>query len=312
MVDKVAKIEKILPFFREQLKDCRSCPRECGVNRYKQLGYCHSKEKAVFYSYFLHNGEEPPISGDKGSGTIFFSSCNLRCAYCQNYLFSHLQKGRQMSNHELADIMLKLQHQGAVNINLVTPTHFLASIVEALLIAFKKGLQIPIVYNSSGYEKNDILAKLDGIIDIYLLDAKYYSANLAKKLSQAPQYPKFNQQAIYEVYRQLPRVAFNKSGTMEKGVILRHLILPGYITETKQVLAWISRNLAKYDPFVSVMSQFKPYFRAKEAGVSGCLSRQEYQEIASFLSQLEITNGWFQQYQPNDHLAGVYFRSKEP
>ena len=203
-ISKLSLIEKANKVFRKSLKSCNICPRNCGIDRTAgEIGYCRASYKPRVYSYLAHHGEEPPISGIKGSGTIFFSHCNMKCVYCQNYHFSQLDKGEDVTVEALADIMISLQNKGCHNINLVTPTHYVPQIMISLEIAIKNGLDIPIVYNTSGYELEETIKLLDGIIDIYLPDIRYSDNAMAKKYSDANSYVEFNRTAIKEMHRQV-------------------------------------------------------------------------------------------------------------
>jgi len=296
--------EKSEKLFRK-LKVCNICPRNCNVNRLEDnTGYCKAGKNLIMYSAFLHRGEEPVISGTKGSGTIFFSGCNLKCIYCQNYKFSHSQNGEILSSANLSDVMGNLQNKGAENINLVTPTHFLPQILKALLLATKKGLNIPIVYNCSGYEKPEIIAELNGIIDIYLTDLKYLSKEPAKRYSKAPNYPIFAQKTLLEMNRQVkPLMGQN---TLKTGLIIRHLVLPGYIHESKGILLWIKENTPK--ALVSVMFQYQPYFKADTyPEINRRINTSEYNQVKEFVEELGL-GGWVQDLNPIEDLAGIYFK----
>jgi putative pyruvate formate lyase activating enzyme len=257
----------------------------------------------IIYTAFLHTGEEPPLITGKGSGTIFFSGCNLKCCYCQNYKFSHTPEGRIVSEEECGRIMLNLQKKGAANINLVTPTHYLPLILNALRIAFKNGLDIPLVYNTSGYEKTEIIRRLKGIVDVYLADVKYISGETAGKYSRAENYPFYNQESLREMYRQKPAVL--DADTLKEGLIVRHLVLPGHSEETRQILCWIKKNMP--DALVSIMFQYQPYFEAaKYPEINRIVSLEEFTRIKELVDELGLP-GWVQEYTPEEKLAGVYF-----
>ena len=233
----------------ELFNKCNICPRECNVNRNKgEIGYCGASNKIKIGGYHLHMWEEPIITGKNGSGTIFFSYCNLRCIYCQNYKISQLGKGYELSVEELANIMLKQQEKGVENINLVTPTSYALHIIEAIKQAKSKGLVIPIVYNTNGYENVETLKLLEGYIDIYLPDLKYYYNELGKSFSKVDNYFEIATSAIKEMYRQVGVPQLNKNGIMKKGLMIRHLILPNQTENSKQILKWIKENLdSKYN-----------------------------------------------------------------
>lgn len=306
MKRKILQIQQNADYFRTHLTQCRLCPRECGVNRKKGgRGFCGASDTLTIYTAFLHKGEEPPLSGEKGSGTIFFSGCNLKCIYCQNYIFSHTIKGKFFTSEELATLMFSLQEKGAHNINLVTPTHFLPQILEALLIALEKGLNIPIVYNFSGFEKEEVIRRLEGIIDIYLPDMKYITPKIAVLGSQTPQYPSFNQKAVLEMYRQKKTPFFHKNMLID-GLIIRHLVLPGCIDETKKVISWVKTHMP--DVLMSIMFQYTPYYRAnKHKNLKRRIIFEEYQEITQFIDEMGVY-GWVQEFNPPKTLAGVHFK----
>jgi len=289
----------------KRLSSCDICPRDCRVNRLKgKKGYCGTDKDMVVYSAFLHLGEEPGISGQRGSGTIFFSGCNLKCIYCQNYKFSHTVAGKKVSGIDLAKIVLGLQKEGAHNINLVTPTHFVPQILDTLALAFKNGLNIPIIYNTSGYEKDEIVKCLEGIVDVYLTDLKYMEASLAKQYSKAPEYPAFASGSLLEMNRQVGQ-PLTSENLLKKGVVIRHLVLPNHINESKRLLSWIKENTPK--ALVSVMFQYQPYFRAYlHPQINRSINYQEYLEIKNFVEELGL-GGWVQDHNPKESMAGHYF-----
>ena len=225
------------------LERCTICPHKCGINRTKKAGKCNSTDKIKIALYSTHDFEEPCISGEKGSGTIFFSNCNMNCIYCQNYEISQLGKGKEITIEELADIMIRQQEKGVENINLVTPTSYAIQIIKAIKIAKSKGLHIPIVYNTNGYENVETLKLLEGYIDIYLPDLKYYFNELGQNYSRVNNYFEVATKAIKEMYRQVRSPELNKNGIMIKGLMIRHLILPNNIENSKQVLKWIKENI---------------------------------------------------------------------
>ena len=292
------------------LKSCDICPRDCHIDRLSgQIGYCGGGKDITIFTAFLHCGEEPAISGGGGSGTLFFSGCNLKCVYCQNYEFSQLKKGKKVKAEALVDTMLGLQKEGAHIINLVTPTHFLPQILQALDLASKRGLEIPIVYNSSGYEKKEIIAQLEEVIDIYLVDLRYLSSELAKKYSNAEDYPKMAIESIKEMYRQYPESIW-EGDILKQGLIIRHLVLPNYIKESKAILTWIKQNTPKALP--SVMFQYQPYFKANSyPEINRPINKDEYREIKEFVEELGIEGGWIQEFQPQSSLAGVHFKQDQ-
>jgi len=247
---------------KEMLISCRVCPHRCEVNRLEnELGYCRTGRFAIVSSYFPHHGEEFPIRGLRGSGTIFFSYCNMRCVYCQNYEVSHLGEGKVVSPEELARMMLELQDLGVHNINLVSPSHVVPQILEALYIAVEGGLRIPIVYNTSSFDSLESLRLLDGIVDIYLADLKYLSREFGRKYSKVKDYPSHAKEAIREMYRQVGNLKVDERGVGVRGLLVRHLVLPNDISTTKEVMDF----LKSLDPklAVNVMDQYFPFYEAK-------------------------------------------------
>ena len=282
---------------QEILEKCCLCPRNCGINRNKnQIGRCKATNKVKIALYSIHQFEEPCISGKKGSGTVFFSNCNLNCIFCQNYEISQLGKGKEITIERLAEIFLEQQKRNVENINLVTPTSYVPQIIEALKIAKEKGLKIPIVYNTNGYETIETIKLLKGYIDIYLPDLKYSDNNLAQKLSNAPQYFEIATEAIKEMIKQVGTPVFNKEGIMQKGVMIRHLVLPNNIENSKKVLKWISKELPK-EIYVSIMAQYFPTYKAKEEkyNINRKLTKEEWEKIQDEVSNLGIENGFIQE-----------------
>lgn len=282
--------------YKKYLTKCKICPHECNIDRNeKQIGRCKSTDKVKIALYSTHDFEEPCISGEKGSGTVFFSNCNLNCVFCQNYEISQLGKGKEISVKELANIFLKQQEKNVENINLVTPTSYVPQIIDAIKIARHNGLNIPIVYNTNGYEKVETLKMLEGYIDIYLPDFKYYFNDLAKKYSKVDDYFEIVTKALKEMQRQVGSSVFDKNGIMKKGMIIRHLVLPNNIENSKKVLKWIKENM-KEDIYVSIMAQYFPTYRAKESSeLNRKLSKEEWKEIEEYVEKLEIENGYIQE-----------------
>ena len=282
--------------YKKYLTKCEICPHECGINRNEgYIGRCKSKANIKIALYSTHNFEEPCISGEKGSGTVFFSNCNLNCIFCQNYEISQEGKGKEIEIEELADIFLKQQEKNVENINLVTPTSYVPQIIEAIKIAKGKGLNIPIVYNTNGYEKVETLKMLDGYIDIYLPDFKYYYNNLAKKYSKVDNYFEVTTNALKEMQRQAGTSVFDENGIMKKGMIIRHLVLPNYIENSKKVLKWIKENMND-DIYVSIMAQYFPTYKAKEIDeLNRKLTNDEWEEIESYVEELGIEKGFIQE-----------------
>ena len=278
------------------LSSCEICPHRCKVNRANGIkGRCKCDDKIKIALASIHNFEEPCISGTKGSGTVFFSNCNLNCIYCQNYEISQLGKGKEITIHELAEIFLDQQKNNVHNINLVTPTMYALQIIEAIKIAKKQGLNIPIIYNTNGYENIETIKLLNGLIDVYLPDLKYFSNTIAVKYSNANNYFKIATEAIKEMYNQVGTAKFDEEGIIKKGVIIRHLVLPNHIQNSKNILKWIKENMPE-DVYVSVMAQYFPTYKAKEdAYINRKLTKKEYKEIENYLYTLNIENGYIQE-----------------
>ncbi len=279
------------------LESCRVCPRECGVNRLKndKLGFCRSGLNPIISSVSPHHGEEPPLSGTKGSGTVFFTNCNLRCVYCQNYPISQMGNGEERTPGELACQMLWLQEQGCHNLNLVTPTHFVPQILKALGIAMQRGFNLPIVYNTSGYESMETLRLLDGIVDIYLPDMRYSDNAAAMKYSIAPDYPEINRAAIKEMYRQVGNLVLDEQGIAKQGLIIRHLVLPGNIAGTEGVMKFLAEEISK-DVSISLMSQYFPAYRAREFNeINRRITTEEYEKAYQIMLKYGLENGWVQE-----------------
>ena len=278
---------------KEELNSCTLCPRECKVNRNnKELGFCRASNKIKIGGYHLHMWEEPILSTDKGSGTIFFSYCNLGCIYCQNYQISHICKGEEISIECLSNICLELQEMGPNNINLVTPTHYIPLIKEGLILAKKQGLTIPIVYNTSGYEKVSSLKSLEGLIDIYLPDFKYYDNNLGK-YSNVSNYYDIATRAIEEMYRQVGKPKYNNE-LLIKGLIVRHLVLPGHIEDSKKIIKYL---YTKYHDniILSIMNQYTPIKELKYKELNRRVTVQEYNELIDYAYDLGVRNCFTQE-----------------
>ncbi|MDD5634502.1 MAG: radical SAM protein [Candidatus Omnitrophica bacterium] len=309
IVEKIRVIKKVLPDLRKSLEKCDLCPRKCGVNRVKgELGYCKSGADPVVYSATVHHGEEPPISGDKGSGTIFFSRCNMRCLYCQNYRFSQDGQGKLLTTDALSQVMLNLQKKGVHNINLVSPTHFVPCIIKALDKAYAAGLRLPVVYNTGGYDSLEIIKKLSGIIDIYLPDMRYSSDDEARKYSDAIRYVENNQKIVKEMYSQVGRLEITQY-VAEKGLVIRLLVIPNDISGTIKTLEFIAKNISK-EIFLSVMSQYYPAYKAGDFfGLSGRLKKDEYERIVCAVHKLGFKNGWIQPFEGefDEKFAGENF-----
>ena len=285
----------------EKLERCEICPHRCKVDRTNnQIGRCKSKDTVKIAKFSIHKFEEPCISGKNGSGTVFFSNCNLSCEFCQNYEISQKGYGKEITIEELADIFIKQQENKANNINLVSPTSYAIQIIEAIKIAKKKGLNIPIIYNTNGYENISTIKLLKGYIDVYLPDLKYAENDLGKKYSKVENYFEIASSAIKEMYNQVGKIEFDEEGLIKKGLIIRHLILPNHIENSKKVLSWINSNLPK-DIFVSIMAQYFPTYNAKKIkDLNRKITKNEYKRIEEFLYSLDIENGYIQDIGENE------------
>ena len=279
----------------EITKDCTLCPRECHVNREnKKRGYCGMDSRIYAARAALHMWEEPCISGEKGSGAVFFSGCGLRCIFCQNREIAIGKDGKEISVEKLGEIFLNLEKQGAANINLVTGAHYVPQIREALRIAKEKGLSVPVVYNSSGYEKVETLKLLEGYVDVYLPDFKYMEASLAEAFSNAPDYPERAKEAVEEMVRQTGKCVFNEEGYIEKGTIVRHLILPGHTVNSKKVLDYL-HNTYGNKIFISIMNQYTPVYEQKVyKELNRKVTEREYKKILDHALEIGVENGFWQ------------------
>lgn len=280
----------------EKLNDCKLCPHQCSIDRKNgQVGRCKAKDTVKIALCSVHDFEEPCISGENGSGTIFFSNCNLNCIYCQNYEISQLGKGKEYTINELAQMMLEQQNSKVENINLVTPTSYVLQIIEAIKIAKKEGLNIPIIYNTNSYENVETLRLLEGYIDVYLPDLKYANNELGKKYSNVNNYFEIATKVIQEMRRQVGSPIFSKTGIIKKGVIVRHLVLPNYIQNTKKVLKWLKDNSLPQD-YISIMAQYFPTYKAEQDEfINRKLTKQEWKEIEDYIEELGFENGFIQE-----------------
>lgn len=273
---------------------CNICPRKCNIDRTKNVGYCRVNNKVKISLASIHNFEEPCISGENGSGTIFFTGCNLRCVYCQNYEISSMLHGVEITTQKLAEIMLKLQSKNVHNINLVTPTMYVLEIIEAIKLARENGLKIPIVYNTSGYESVETLKMLEDYVDIYLPDFKYADNDLAYKYSNVKDYFENVTLALKEMRRQ-KEDSFDENQIMKTGLIVRHMILPNHIKNTKSVVKWIKDNLGE-NTIISIMAQYFPTYKAYEyKDINRKINECELQEVEDFLFENNMLNGYIQE-----------------
>lgn len=283
---------------RDLLSNCRLCPRSCGVNRYEKPGACGGGALARVAKVSLHPWEEPAIAGPetgKGAGTVFFSGCNLRCVFCQNYEISHYAKGREVTSEELGEIFLHQQAQGAATLDLVTPTHYVPQIMQALAYAKKRGFSLPVVYNSSGYEGVSTIELLEGSVDVYLPDLKYYASELSRAYSKAQDYFPVAAKAIKAMVQQVGRPVLDAQGIMTKGVLVRHMVLPGARHDSMKLLDWLWQTFGD-DIYLSLMSQYTPMYKAEEyKNLKRRLTTFEYQSVTDYASELGFTQCFVQQ-----------------
>ena len=301
---------------KERLYDCDICPRSCHVNRFDDVrGFCRSGQLVSVSSYCDHHGEEPALSGTRGSGTIFFNNCNLRCKYCQNHQISQGTDNRSqtLSSKELAAIMLHLQNDSRChNINLVSPSHYVPQIIEALCHAIPGGLHIPLIYNTNGYDAWDTLKMLDGVIDIYLPDLKYATNRYADEFSNCSNYVEVSRQALKEMYRQTGNLITDESGIAQRGLIVRNLILPNGVAGSADSLRWLANNISR-EVTVSIMAQYYPCFLAsQEPMISRKITPAEYSEIVKILQELNLENGWLQEMDAAEYYLPDFKRKSHP
>lgn len=275
-------------------ENCRLCGRNCSINRHEKVGYCRETNEIYLSRAALHMWEEPPISCSRGSGTIFFSGCSLSCIFCQNADISRGRSGKAVSVSRLAEIMTELEAKGAHNINLVTPTHYIPSIAEAIPMARKMGLTLPIVYNTGSYDNVDALRALDGLVDVYLPDLKYYNVKTAESYSHAPDYPTVAREAISEMYRQVGVPRFDSEGMMTRGMIVRILLLPGRVAEAKLNLKYLLDTYGD-NIYVSLMNQYTP-MPGMAHPLNRRVTREEYHELLNYAEKLGLKNGFTQDF----------------
>jgi putative pyruvate formate lyase activating enzyme len=303
---KNGNLEKVIEKTYKLLESCVICPRKCKVSRIaNEKGFCRTGLLPRVFSYTQHHGEEPPVSGRNGSGTIFFSNCNMKCVYCQNFKFSQLGLGKEVEIEELADYMLCLQDMKCHNINLVTPTHVLPQILKALYIAIERGLKTPICYNTSGYELPEIIKLLDEIVDIYLTDMRYGDNEPAVKYSSAPDYPLYSRQSVKEMHRQVGIAQMDEEGIIKKGLIIRHLVLPNNISGTEKIMKFIAEELSP-NTYISLMSQYFPCYKAKDTTLlSRRITLKEYEKAQEIMEKYGLKNGWTQEPIGLEKFAGT-------
>lgn len=278
------------------LENCTLCPRACGVNRLEgKRGFCGAGDKVKVARAALHHWEEPCISGKVGSGTVFFSHCTLKCVFCQNYDISQCQSGKEISIERLSYIFLELQEKGALNINLVTPTHFVPQIIEALKLAKSNGLKLPVVYNSSGYETVETIKLLNGYVDVYLPDMKYFNTKYSTKYSKAPEYFSYAKEALDEMVSQVGEPIFNENGIIQKGVVIRHLMLPGLLFDSKKVIDYVHKTFGN-KVFISLMNQYTPLEHVKDyPEINKPLNQKHYESLINYSLDIGVENGFIQE-----------------
>ena len=286
-------LQQRIAALKEILSECRLCPRVCQVNRLAgELGYCRAGAEVMISSAFPHFGEEPPLVGYHGSGTIFLTHCNLRCVFCQNYEISHLGKGEHISTAELAQHMIGLQQRGCHNINFVTPTHYVPQIVAALPEAIELGLMIPLVYNCGGYESLEVIRLLDGIVDIYMPDAKFGREDAAAAYCKAPDYPRVLQEVIREMHRQVGDLRLDEQGIASRGLLIRHLVMPRGVAGTQEIMLFIAAQLSD-NSYVNIMDQYRPLYRSEEyPEIYRRISAREYQEAVDIAQREGLHRGF--------------------
>lgn len=309
---KSGELNKRIEIIERMALSCTLCPWECKVNRMLgEKGVCQAGSELTVSKCLPHFGEEPAITGSRGSGTVFFTYCNLKCSFCQNYQISQEHRGSPYSTNQLAEAMLSLQEQDCHNINLVSPTHFLPQILNALNIAAARGLTVPIVFNSNGYEKRSVLEILDGIIDIYLPDAKYGDDRWAQGLSNANRYTHYNRTALIEMHRQVGNLTLNSEGIAQRGLIIRHLVLPADCAQTETVLKTIKEHLGT-EIHLSLMAQYFPTYRASHfPTVNRKLTSNEYHRSLALLETFGFENGWCQEPEGIEETFVPDFTKKE-
>lgn len=287
------ELNKRVELLQEFIKECQLCPRQCHVNRLNgEVGYCGAGSDLMVSSAFPHFGEEPPLVGFNGSGTIFLTHCNLRCIFCQNYDISHLGRGDRITLSDMARAMVKLQEMGCHNINFVTPTHYASQIVASLPKAMEWGLRLPIVYNCSGYESIEVIRLLEGVVDIYMPDVKFMDEKYSKRYSNAPDYPEVIKKVLKEMHRQVGDLTTNSKGVAERGLLIRHLVMPGGVASSEAVLKFIAEEISVHS-YVNIMNQYRPEYRANEySEISHPITHQEYLEAIQLAKGFRLHRGF--------------------
>lgn len=278
------------------LENCNLCPRNCGVNRLNgEIGYCGAGSLVKVARAALHHWEEPCISGEAGSGTVFFSNCSLRCVFCQNDDISQCSVGKEVSNERLAEIFLELQDKGALNINLVTPTHYVPQIIEAIIIARDNGLKLPVLYNCSGYENIETIRLLKDYIDVYLPDIKYYNSKYSTKYSNAGEYFKYASESVKEMLAQVGTASFDANGIIKRGVIVRHMMLPGLLFDSKKIIDFLYKNFGD-SVYISIMNQYTPNYKSElYPEINRPIRADHYDALIDYALDLGVKNGFIQE-----------------
>ena len=287
------ELNRRIRLIEEFLGACQLCPRRCGVNRREgEIGYCGAGSELTVSSAFAHFGEESPLVGLRGSGTIFLTHCNLRCVFCQNYDISHLGRGETTTSDEMTRAMLRLQGLGCHNINFVTPTHYAPQIVASLPGAIKMGLRIPIVYNCSGYESLDVIRLLEGVVDIYMPDAKFMDGKYSRQFLNTPDYPEVLKGVLKEMHRQVGDLTIDSRGIAERGLLIRHLVMPGRVASSEEVLKFIAEDLSPHS-YVNIMDQYRPEYRAHEyPDLNRRITHEEYAEAIQMAKRCHLYRGF--------------------
>jgi len=282
-----------IQLLKEFLSECRLCPRECRVDRLNgEKGICQAGSEPTISSAFPHFGEEPPLVGYQGSGTIFLTHCNLRCVFCQNYDISHLGNGERITSREMAQAMVRLQEMGCHNINFVTPTHYTPQIVASLSEAIERGLRLPIVYNCSGYESIEVIRLLEGVVDIYMPDVKFMDEKHSKQFSNAPDYPEVIKKVLREMHRQVGDLTIGSRGIAEKGLLIRHLVMPNRVASSETVLRFIAEEISVHS-YVNIMDQYRPEYRAHEyPEINRRATHKEYMEAVQWAKRYQLHRGF--------------------
>jgi putative pyruvate formate lyase activating enzyme len=287
------ELSRRVRLLKEILKECRLCPRECGINRLEgKVGYCGAGSALVVSSAFPHFGEERPLVGHHGSGTVFLTHCNLRCVFCQNYDISHLGSGEPITSTDLARAMIRLQQIGCHNINFVTPTHYVPQIVASLPEAIESGLRLPLVYNCSGYESIDVIRLLEGIVDIYMPDVKFMEESYSEKFCHAPDYPEVAKKVLKEMHRQVGDLTVNSLGIAERGLLIRHLVMPGGVASSEAVLKFIAEEVSVHS-YINLMDQYRPEYKAHEhPEINRRITHKEYLEAIQLAKRFGLCRGF--------------------